>query len=102
MLDRYGVGHFKSKSSPLTGILAVSDPIKESTPEALEQLRASGLHVVMLTGDNEKTAWAVAKQFGIDEVVADALPEEKVRTVERFQAERSFRGHTLSFKRSFS
>ena len=78
---------FLAIDGALAGMVAVSDPIKESTPVALEQLRASGLRVVMLTGDNERTAQAVAKRLGIDEVVSDALPEDKVRVIERLQAE---------------
>jgi Cu+-exporting ATPase len=69
------------------GLVAVTDPIKESTPVALERLRRDGLRVVMLTGDSRRTAEAVARALGIDDVVAEALPEDKVRTVERLQAE---------------
>ena len=71
----------------LAGALSVADPIKDSTPGALEQLKQSGLHVIMLTGDNERTALAVAKTLGIDEVIADALPEDKLKLVEKLQAE---------------
>lgn len=70
----------------LAGALSVSDPIKDSTPGALMQLKQSGLHVIMLTGDNERTARAVANTLGIDEVVADALPEDKLKLVERLQS----------------
>jgi Cu+-exporting ATPase len=61
----------------LAGLLAVADPIKESTPEALRSLRAAGLHIVMLTGDNLVTARAVAEKLGIDDVRADVLPQQK-------------------------
>ena len=71
----------------LAGALSVADPIKDSTPRALAQLKKSGLHVIMLTGDNERTARAVAKTLGIDEVIADALPEDKLKLVERLQTE---------------
>lgn len=71
----------------LAGALSVADPIKDSTPGALTQLKQSGLHVIMLTGDNHRTAHAVAKTLGIDEVVADALPEDKLNLVERLQSE---------------
>ncbi len=71
----------------LAGALSVADPIKDSTPSALAQLKQSGLHVIMLTGDNERTALAVAKALGIDEVVADALPEGKLKFVEKLQSE---------------
>jgi Cu+-exporting ATPase len=69
------------------GLLAVSDPVKETTPEALKQLRKSGLRLVMLTGDNKRTAAAVAKRLGIDEVEADVLPEDKARIVQRLRRE---------------
>ena len=71
----------------LAGALSVADPIKDSTPRALAQLKKSGLHVIMLTGDNERTARAVGKTLGIDEVIADALPEDKLKLVERLQTE---------------
>lgn len=71
----------------LAGALSVADPIKDSTPGALAQLKQSGLHVIMLTGDNERTARAVANTLGIDEVIADALPEDKLKLVERLQSE---------------
>ncbi len=71
----------------LAGILAVSDPIKETTPEALRALRAQGLRIVMLTGDSRTTAEAVARKLGIDEVVAEVLPDQKADVVERLKAE---------------
>jgi Cu+-exporting ATPase len=69
------------------GILAVSDPVKETTAEALKQLRQSGLRLVMLTGDNKRTAASVAQRLGIDEVEADVLPEDKARIVQRLRRE---------------
>lgn len=71
----------------LAGILGVADPIKATTGEALAALAAEGVRVVMLTGDSRKTADAVAKRLGINEVVAEVLPDQKVREVERLQAE---------------
>ena len=71
----------------LAGLLGVADPIKETTAEAISQLHAEGLHIVMLTGDNRTTAEAVAKQLNIDELVAEVLPEQKVAEIKRFQAE---------------
>src|SRR5439155_513861 len=59
------------------GILAVSDPIKESTPEAIKHLHELGIKVIMLTGDNERTAKAVARNLGIDEVEAGVEPQRK-------------------------
>jgi P-type Cu+ transporter len=67
------------------GLLAVSDPIKETTPEAIRQLHDEGIRIVMLTGDNRVTAEAVAKKLGLDDVVAEVLPDEKVTAVKRLQ-----------------
>jgi Cu+-exporting ATPase len=69
------------------GLLGVADPVKLSTPEALSLLRAEGLRVVMLTGDSRTTAEAVARKLGIDEVLAEVLPEAKGDVVKRLQAE---------------
>ncbi len=69
------------------GVIGVADPIKLSTPEALRLLRREGLRVVMLTGDSRTTAEAVARKLGIDEVVAEVLPEAKGDVVKKLQAE---------------
>ncbi len=69
----------------LAGFVAIADPIKETTPQALQALKAAGLRVVMLTGDGRTTAEAVGRQLGIDEVVADVLPEDKAAVVKRLQ-----------------
>jgi Cu+-exporting ATPase len=69
------------------GVIAVSDPVKETTPEAVKQLRAAGIRVVMLTGDNRRTAAAVAGRLGIDDVEAEVLPEDKARIVQKLKAE---------------
>jgi Cu+-exporting ATPase len=69
----------------LAGILAVADPIKASTPPALERLRADGVRIVMLTGDNRATAETVAARLGIGEIEAEVLPEQKSRIVRRLQ-----------------
>ena len=61
------------------GLIAVADPIKRTTPEAIRALRADGLRIVMVTGDNRTTAEAVAARLGIDEVVAEVLPERQGR-----------------------
>jgi Cu+-exporting ATPase len=71
----------------LAGVIAIADPVKETTPEALAALRRDGLHVVMLTGDNRTTAQAVARYLGIDEVEAEVLPDRKATVVERLRAE---------------
>ncbi len=76
---------FVGADTKLAGILAVSDPIKDSTPAAIKELHDEGLRVVMLTGDNRATAEAVAAKLDIDEVVAEVLPDEKALAVKRFQ-----------------
>ncbi|MHB8910565.1 MAG: heavy metal translocating P-type ATPase [Syntrophales bacterium] len=78
---------FVAADGKLAGLLAVSDPIKESTPEAIRQLHGEKIRIVMLTGDNKTTAQAVAKELAIDEVVAEVLPDEKAAVVKRFQDE---------------
>ena len=70
----------------LCAIIAVSDPVKESTPAAIEAMHRLGLKVAMITGDNERTARAIATRLGIDEVVAQVLPEGKVDAIKRLQA----------------
>jgi Cu+-exporting ATPase len=71
----------------LAGVIAIADPVKETTPAALAALRRDGLRVVMLTGDNHTTAQAVARYLGIDEVEAEVLPDHKAAVVERLRAE---------------
>jgi Cu+-exporting ATPase len=70
----------------LAAILAVADPIKASTPSAIQALHALNLRVAMITGDNARTAHAIAKQLGIDEVLAEVLPDGKVNAVQQLQA----------------
>lgn len=72
------------------GLLGVADPVKETTAEALRQLHAEGIRIVMMTGDNRATAGAVAKDLGIDEILAEVLPEEKAAKVKQLQAEGRF------------
>jgi Cu+-exporting ATPase len=69
------------------GIIAIADPIKATTRAALDSLRADGIHIVMLTGDNRTTAEGVARQLGIDDVEADVLPEDKNRIVRKLRAD---------------
>ncbi len=71
----------------LAAMIAVADPIKPTTKPAIDALHALGLKVAMITGDNRHTAEAIAKQLGIDEVVAEVLPGGKVETVQRLKAE---------------
>ena len=70
------------------GLLGVSDPVKDTTAEAIRELHAEGLRIVMLTGDSATTAQAVAKKLGIDEVIAEVLPDEKADAVKRLQQQR--------------
>jgi Cu+-exporting ATPase len=69
----------------LAAVIAVADPIKETTPEAIKALHALGLKVAMITGDNAATAAAIAKQLGIDEVAAEVLPDGKVAALKKFR-----------------
>ncbi|MFN5412490.1 HAD-IC family P-type ATPase, partial [Bradyrhizobium sp.] len=71
----------------LAGILAIADPVKQSTPEALRDLGAEGVRVIMLTGDNRTTAQAVARRLGIGDVEAEVLPDQKSAVVARLQKE---------------
>ncbi len=72
---------FFAKDGKLLGIIAVADVMKEDSPQAVRELQNMGIHVVMLTGDNEKTARAIGKQAGVDEVIAGVLPEGKERVI---------------------
>jgi len=69
----------------LAGLLAVSDPIKASTPDAVNALRAAGIHIVMATGDGWTTARAVGARLGIDEVIGEVKPADKVALVSKLQ-----------------
>jgi Cu+-exporting ATPase len=70
----------------LVGLVAVADPIRETTPEAIHALRAEGLQVVMLSGDSRTTAEAVARKLGIDDVMAEVVPSQKAEAIKRLQA----------------
>jgi len=83
---------FVAVDSKAAGILGVADPIKQSTPEAIAALHDAGIRVVMLTGDNVKTAEIVAAKLSIDEVVADVLPDQKAKVVKQMQDE----GHIVA------
>ena len=81
---------FLASDGKLAGLLGVADPIKATSAEAVRQLDAEGVRIIMLTGDNRTTAEAVAKRLGIDAVVAGVLPAQKIETVKRLQAEGRF------------
>jgi Cu+-exporting ATPase len=76
----------------LAGVIGVADPIRESTPEAVRILHGDGLRLIMLTGDSQTTAQAVARKLGIDEVIAEVLPEQKGAVIKRLQEE----GHIVA------
>jgi Cu+-exporting ATPase len=78
---------FIALDGQLAGVIAVADPIRESSKQAIAQLHGLGLTVVMLTGDNQHTADAIARAAGVDRVVAGVLPEGKVAEVQRLQAD---------------
>jgi Cu+-exporting ATPase len=74
----------------IAGIVAVADPIKETTPDAIRQLQKQNIRIVMLTGDNRTTAEAVAGKLGLDEVEAEVLPDEKAGIVKKYQEQGQF------------
>jgi Cu+-exporting ATPase len=76
----------------VAGLLGVADPVKKTSPQAIASLHDEGIRVVMLTGDNRTTAEAVARRLGIDDVVADVLPDQKADAVKRLQG----RGHVVA------
>ena len=78
---------FVAVDGKAAGLLAVADPIKPTTPEAIRALHAEKVRIVMLTGDNRRTAEAVARRLGIDRVEAEVLPDQKAEVVRRLQAE---------------
>jgi len=76
----------------IAGLVSVADPVKATTPEALKALHKLGFRIIMATGDNERTATAVAARLGIDEIRADVLPEDKARIIKELQA----KGHRVA------
>ena len=76
---------FFSQNGTFMGIIAVADVIKEDSPRAVKELQNMGIHVVMLTGDNERTAKAIGAQAGVDEVIAGVLPEGKESVIRRLK-----------------
>ena len=77
---------FFGNEERLLGVIAVADVIKEDSPQAIKELQNMGIHVVMLTGDNERTAKAIGKQAGVDEVIAGVLPEGKEQVIRKLKA----------------
>lgn len=78
---------FVAIDNKAAGLIGVADPIKETTPEAISNLQRHGITVVMLTGDNKKTAEVVGRKIGIDDVIADVLPDQKAEKIKSLQAE---------------
>jgi len=78
---------FVAVDGQYAGLVAVADPIKPTSAKAIERLHADGLRIIMLTGDNRRTGEAVARKLGIDEVIADVLPEDKDAVIERLKRE---------------
>ena len=78
---------FVAVDGRLAGLLGIADPVKSTTPEAVRALKAAGIRLVMMTGDNRTTAEAVAKRLGIDEVAAEVLPQDKASVVEKLRKE---------------
>ena len=76
---------FFGNEERLLGVIAVADVIKEDSPQAIKELQNMGIHVVMLTGDNERTAKAIGKQAGVDEVIAGVLPEGKEQVIRKLK-----------------
>jgi Cu+-exporting ATPase len=83
---------FVAVDGKAAGLITVADPIKQTTQEALRQLKEMGLHIVMLTGDSKTTAVAIAKKLGIDDVEAEVLPERKSQVIQQLQA----KGHKVA------
>ncbi len=78
---------FVAADGKMAGLIGVADPIKDSSAEAIRALQADGMRVVMLTGDGRRTAEVVARKLGLDELIAEVLPDQKADTVKRLQAE---------------
>ncbi|MCC7079816.1 MAG: heavy metal translocating P-type ATPase [Burkholderiales bacterium] len=78
---------FLAVDGTAAALAAIADPVKESTPEAIEALKRAGVHVTMLTGDSQRTADAVARRLGIDTAIGEVLPQDKAEHVKRLQAE---------------
>jgi Cu+-exporting ATPase len=78
---------FATADGRLAGLFGIADPVKATTPDAIRALKADGVRLVMMTGDNRATALAVARRLGIDEVEAEVLPQDKAKVVQRLRSE---------------
>jgi Cu+-exporting ATPase len=76
----------------IAGLIGIADTLKEYSKEAIHELKKMGLSIIMITGDNERTAKAVAKQVGIDEIMAEVLPQDKAKKIEELQSQGKFVG----------
>jgi len=76
----------------IAGLIGIADTLKEYSKEAIHELKKMGLSIIMITGDNERTATAVAKQVGIDEIMAEVLPQDKAKKIEELQSQGKFVG----------
>jgi Cu+-exporting ATPase len=83
---------FIAKDATLMGIIAVADVLKENSGQAIKELHKLGIKVAMLTGDNKRTAEAIARTVGIDRILAEVLPEDKSKEVKKLQSE----GHNVA------
>ncbi len=91
--ERAATAIFVALDGRLAGVVGIADPIRATTAEAVRKLKSEGIRLIMCTGDGKTTAQAVAKQLGIDEVVADALPQDKSALVRKLKSE----GHVVCF-----
>ncbi len=78
---------FAAADGALAGLFGIADPVKQTTPQAIGALKADGVRLVMMTGDNRTTALAVARRLGIEAVEAEVLPEDKAKVVQKLRAE---------------
>jgi cation-transporting ATPase V len=90
---RSGAGFYVGTYCGVRGVLAVADTVKDNAAAIVEDLRGMGIQVAMITGDNVRTGESISRELGIDRVLAEVLPEDKVNEVRRLQDEGRDRGH---------